>query len=791
MILVELALLGLRGFPSLARLRFQPGLNTARIGAPEARRAVLDALYHTLFPDLSRGDATAGLADPQAPEARIALTFHGRDRVVYRMIREARNGATRLFRFDAASRQYHLFSDSSQEAVQYLRVQQQLPDEIAFERLFVFDPAARPSLGARAQTRSGAPLVREGYDAAPSAPGLPRAPAPGRGSGYGPSPVLQRASGYGPAPARSGVPNINNALVAAELEGDAPLEVASEQDRRALLTRLEQELVVARRAAEAQAELDRLSGEKQALTARGAGVLQLEASLAAAEAELAGQPELSELPPGFAERLRDYEALERRHQADIARAEEEVRALEEAERARAPLPVLRDPRFFAGVAGAVASAALAVGLERPLLALLNIPFALLAAGSGFRFIGELEEGARAGQRIGAARERVTRIEKQRSLDTGATRRLMDKLGIDDPAELAARIEAREAAKAQVETLRAALETARSDPETRGAGEALAALRSRTEALEALVVAHAGGASTESLERRVRSLRQELGASEQRLGVELASGLTGDLGRLTGDVGRIGASLERSGVPAPSRGRSEVRTASLPVSPGASPQPPAPRPADTRALFDFDGAQLGGEDDEEDGYGSGYGGGGGEGGDRGGGGSGLSAASAWGGDPRSGGGRGSSHDLGYPVPDRSRELVQGAVDLLHVPVDELVTSLGERCGQYLGALTGGEIGRVAFGPRGELSVGSAQGGELVPYVELEGARLDLADAALRLTLVEALVRRHPIPVLFDDPFGELPPRARKLFGQMLAYLGEATQVLVLTGAEDLPGQPVVG
>ncbi|MEO1339201.1 MAG: hypothetical protein AAFV29_26395, partial [Myxococcota bacterium] len=118
-------------------------------------------------------------------------------------------------------------------------------------------------------------------------------------------------------------------------------------------------------------------------------------------------------------------------------------------------------------------------------------------------------------------------------------------------------------------------------------------------------------------------------------------------------------------------------------------------------------------------------------------------------------------------------------------DSLEQSLGPRLGEYLAAFTDKQFRRATFGPRGEVSV-APKAGDFIRYAELQGETLDLVDAAIKMALVEMVVRDFRIPVFFDDPFTAFPPQRRKLFGQMIAYLGRATQVIVATEATDLKG-----
>jgi len=61
-----------------------------------------------------------------------------------------------------------------------------------------------------------------------------------------------------------------------------------------------------------------------------------------------------------------------------------------------------------------------------------------------------------------------------------------------------------------------------------------------------------------------------------------------------------------------------------------------------------------------------------------------------------------------------------------------------------------------------------------------------EAALRCALIEQLSRSYPVPVLIDDPFTRFDAAQRSVLTKMLRYLGQVSQVLVLTAAGDVEG-----
>ena len=172
--LLELAVKGVRGFNSpLTRVAFSPGVNAVVTADATVRQTVLDLIYFTLYPDTSRAGATADLAAPGAPESRVALSVEGEGGEVYRVVREVASGAASLYRKVAASEQFQVLTQTSAEVAQFLRVQENLPDEVGYERLYMLGPDTFPSRGAQVRCRSGHPFEGPSMPIAPVAPGLP------------------------------------------------------------------------------------------------------------------------------------------------------------------------------------------------------------------------------------------------------------------------------------------------------------------------------------------------------------------------------------------------------------------------------------------------------------------------------------------------------------------------------------------------------------------------------------------------------------------------------------------
>lgn len=528
MIVVELALQGIKGFPELVRLRMKPGLNVAHPSDRALGTALFDAFYHTLFADPARHNATAHLVMSRADRSRAALTFFGRDKVTYRMIREADSGAIKLYKFDQATKQYTLFTDVTKDAANYVRVQQHLPDEVSYERLFVFSPESMPSRLERARTKSGAPLMSNAP--APSAPGLAGGmqhhhlsgvmARPDSALGAAPPRALSHMSGVMPGTFGSSL-NVTNALVQSELEDPgsaAPTpekKKASKEEARAELAKLKGQLETLVRSERAQDEIDQLNHRKFELAEKVERVSRVKAELERIEQDAPGD-DLQNLPSGFTERLRHYEELEAKFMDDRARLDDELIALEAEERNAFIQPLEKDPYFLGGLLGVVGFLVLAGVLAAPMLALLNVACALVVGGSALRFISDLEGRARRAVRHTAAKDRLTRLEKQHNLDTGATKRLMTKLDVDSPAALLERLEAQERVQHQRMIAEETLASLMRDSELSSATAELTAIERRLEALEADVMAGAGSLlSVDTLNRRIDRLATDLGEPKQR------------------------------------------------------------------------------------------------------------------------------------------------------------------------------------------------------------------------------------------------------------------------------------
>ncbi|MGF1508347.1 MAG: ATP-binding protein [Myxococcota bacterium] len=753
MIVVELALKDVRGFESSSRLQLKPGLNVLRIQDGAARSALLDAVYFPLFPDPARAAATAPLA--QTPSATVILTFYGRDKKAYRLRRNLETGATKLYTYAAQAKRYQLLTEVTQEAAQFVRVQQRLPDEVSYERLFLLDAHSMPSRGHEARTRSGTPVIGAGgshWAAEPSSYGIPfqstpfpgpAGPTPALGTphvlGGGRTPPGRAVSGFGSSD------NVNNALVRSELEGEAPPTPPQGKRRKALLeerAQVEEHLRITLAAERAQDELDTLTRRRVELEDRAAELRQAEARRHALEEELRMHEDVAAFPEGMRERLADLDAADERYRAERAKLDIERVSTQELRNAMPPSSLLVDPLFVGGAAFLVLTLVVSLVSGTPWIALLNILGAIAMAVAAFRSVSARERYMKFELRAKAVDERIQRLEKQFELDTSVVRKLMAKFETDDPSDLLEQLEAYDAVNQKLSAARLEEDSLRTDREVLQASTELSRIEPRIKALEADVFKNTGTVTSSA------SLRQRLVAIDHEL-----------------------KRMSRASKAAPVRPNTPVIRGSEDI------------PALRRVSSDITEDDL----DAEDGYG-GRGNGGGNhsgsgpllcmasGGFDGGYGGGMGIQAGYGG---GGGGNGQA----MLEPDRSRELMQAGIDLMQTTLETFTPDFQRRFNQFLSALTDQRYVDSEFGPRGEVRV-MDRDQKVTPYAKLQGEILDLVDVAIRFSLAEAVVSRVRIPVVVDDPFEAFPKRRRKLFVQMLQYMSKLTQVIVLTRTEDI-------
>ncbi len=735
--LLEFAVKGMQGLSSpLVRVQLVPGLNAVVVGDPTTRQALLDILYFALYPDPSRAEATTPLAS--GPDAAVSISVEGSGGEVYRLIRDLSSGAVSLSRRGTSSDAFELLTSTSTEVAQFLRVQEGMPDEVGFERVYMLGPDSFPSLKAGVRCRSGRPFGAGSAPFAPAAPGLPNLPsgmAPLPSGGPPPPTPHPRVFFYAApptpphAPYKPPVIQGKPALAGRDAVPNEDWSPMLTEEKVALHRQLGTMVEEAKAAAAARAKRDELQLKHDALEEPVQEIARIDKQLAWIEQHKADDG----MPTDMAERLDDLEEAEEKFNIEVKRLSHERLGADEAWSKFRFTPLQSDRMFIASTGFAVAAIVLAVALRRPWIALLNLPAALVAVGSSLRYVADLEKRARMKHRLEVVVEREQRLDRQHALETGVTKKLLEKLDLTE-GEVRQKLAGRSKEAAERDTLVTRRATVHQQVGGDKGLEDFAKLALALDAASAEVAKldKVGTADIDAMQARLQSLQAELehhGAKDE---------------------------------------------------PAAHPGFEMPDEAATVVEMD----------DDEEGYGSGYG----VGGPSDGGGSGkLGLAGGYfassGSFPLSGGlggglgGYGGGGGGSTPA-DRSRELVESAVDVLHTPLEGIVQALPARLSQYVSALTDGVYTVATLDHHGALSVAPSPTAPSVPYPTLEAPLVDLVDTALRLTLMEACVSRVPAPVLIDDPFTHFDSRRRTMFRQMLGYLGAATQTIVLTSLEDL-------
>ncbi|MFO0727359.1 MAG: hypothetical protein U1E65_26515 [Myxococcota bacterium] len=774
MLIVELALQGLRGLPPLFQVPLLPGVNVIRTGDARMRRTIVDALFHSLHPDAAQSEVLGALVEPGPGPARTALTLQSRDGGGFRVMREMTAGGARLLRYSKESQQFKNLSQDPGEVAQYLRVQLGLPSESSYERLFVMSPDSMAYLLDKARSRRGGSLYAVGAGGARG--GVQAAIRPPSATfgfeDYGAAPAGQPPGvGYGgvPLPRAGSTFNPTNALVRSGLDA-APLESEFEnlETKRAEYKRLRKLLEATRSAQGMHQELDKLTQRRRQIEASVEHVRAVSREVDELRLRADTFGDVRELPPGMGDRLRSYETASAKFQVDLARLVEEQREAQRSAADAAPRPLTKDPYFMGGVGAMILFISIAFLLDRPALALLNILGALVASAAAFHYVAGLERQGRHTLRSAVLTEREAKLQKQQELETGVTKKLLGQLKLESAAEVLERIQEAEGVFGALSRAESELAGYEADPQHRAEIEELSAVKERMEEIEAslggIESSSSANMSTPEMIRRIEALAREIHA---------AGGSTGDLGPGLGTPSARAASA--AGI--------RVVTGDL-----------APRPV----------PGLEPDEDDGEGYGGGYGSGrparsskaptgGGQGA------AGLYAIGGFGGPPGGfggppggyGGGYGSTGGYapeGIPV-DPTPLLAEALAEVLVRSFESVSGLLVDRLKQYFEVLVPGFVERIEFGARGELRLHLMGAHDPTPFYALPEDKRRLVDAALRLTWLEQAAAKARVPVLIDDPFIGLGAPERRAFRQTLGYVSKAAQVLVLTSENDIEGNPV--
>ncbi len=399
MLLTELAVQNVAGFPPKARVPLKAGLN-ALVGREAEVALVLKAV---LYPGAEDGLALAGAAAPR----KAALTIVGKDGHSWRVVRDFDQGRT-LLHSDPTTRQAVKVSEDEGQIARALVTEVGLPPPEVFRELCWLPQAVLPSeLDKR--------VVRAGSD---------KLPATSQGA------ELQVT----PEDARRKLPEIKR-----ELERAVEFEKAQDAVFQ-LQTR------VSELAGDA-GPLDELLAQQAGLEEKAAAYRRLGELTAGLALKIRRYPEAQARREGaLAELKRKQEEYERQ-----LTAAPDVTAL------------LRDQVFLGGLAGGALCVALALLLGWNELWWLDPVGFGVAAIAAWRWVGEVEGAESGRRRLTDLVELEKRVQKQYEAETNPVHEAMRQLGANSPADVLGRLEERDVLEARKVALLREIEEVQQDP----------------------------------------------------------------------------------------------------------------------------------------------------------------------------------------------------------------------------------------------------------------------------------------------------------------------------------------
>jgi hypothetical protein len=133
------------------------------------------------------------------------------------------------------------------------------------------------------------------------------------------------------------------------------------------------------------------------------------------------------------------------------------------------------------------------------------------------------------------------------------------------------------------------------------------------------------------------------------------------------------------------------------------------------------------------------------------------------------------DVLVPDPEVPGHLVDRASDLMSTAPEQTWESIAEHVAAHLAALTDGALVSGMPDEKGSWIV-TGEDGSTTPYQGLPPTLKDLAYAALRLALVEAVAPYKRLPIVVDDAFSALDADKRKAIAKVLKGIAAQTQVI---------------
>ncbi|MCU0696194.1 MAG: chromosome segregation protein SMC [Myxococcaceae bacterium] len=482
MLVLELAVQGVRGFSPSARIALKPGYTVLK--SPTDIPAPLAGLsLALLFPDGRGGDAA--FLSPGAKVGRAGFSLQAADGNVFRLVRDL-GGQGTLHKLDRASNQFQVLTQDSGEMMQVLRAAG-LPARTTFEQLFTVAVGQLPSRR-------------------PKQPARP--PEPGG-----------KAPGY--KGATSSVARVQSAFDQyADLASDTGPSVEK-------LATLERELATAREVSEIQFRMDGVQADVFKQESRLRAYEELKGKLAAAREELqkAPTPQNLGLPDDIVERVRRAGDEKKRRDDALARLAQEKAAAGLAAEALPPVPPLwKDSRFLAAVVvgfGLLVAGGVLEGMGR-FLALLAIPAFTFGGLLALRFIEELQYRSREAAKGDVFETRQRKIEDEYAMGASIVQTALDKVEANTPDEFFTVMARRGELQPAVAQLELEFADFESDPEMASMADTVARLKAEQEELNQRLLGLSGGYA-----REVRDIERDIARMKEALAGKNPTAVSGE------------------------------------------------------------------------------------------------------------------------------------------------------------------------------------------------------------------------------------------------------------------------
>jgi hypothetical protein len=469
MLILELAVQGVRGFSPSARVALKPGYTVLK--SPTEIPAPLAGLALALvFPD-GRGGDGAFLA-PGAKAGRAGLSLQSNDQEVWRVVRDL-GGQGALHRLNRQTNQFEVLTQDAGEILQSLRAAG-LPARPTFEQLFTFSvgqlPSRRPKASSAQKTTTAMP--------ARSSPSQARV--------------------------QSAFDQYANELTPSD-SGPSVEKLAA----------LEKELAIAKEVADLQFRMDGVQADAFKAEQKLKAYDEVKGKLEAARAELfkAPTPQSLGLPDDIVERVRRSGDEKKRKEEALAKLEREKADAGISDEPPRTEPLWKDMRFLAGFAVGLlllVAGVLLEGMGR-FLALAAIPAFTFAGLLALRFIEELQHASREIAKREVFETRRKKIEDEFGLAAAIVQTALDKVEANTPDEFFTIMAKRAELQPAVGELELEFADYESDPDTAGLADTVARLKHEHEEMNQRLLGLSGGYA-----REVREIERELTRMKEAL-----------------------------------------------------------------------------------------------------------------------------------------------------------------------------------------------------------------------------------------------------------------------------------